>query len=1131
VRLWRRPPGDPDADGQILIGGTTKGTARGLRLAAVLLILTSSPLRAQDSDDPPAAPAARVAPAPPPQQPAGQSLPITPARHLRFDTDRGTWLSLDLAPDGRTILFDLLGDLYALPARGGRATQMTNGLGFDAQPTYAPDGRTIAFVSDRSGADNLWIARADGSQPRQISFNDDDTVMVSPAWSADGKTLFVSRYRPDLNNYELWRYGLDGTANLLAPIRDSADAQRGAWRSTLGAAASPDGKSLYYARRVGGLDFDQVDEWTIVRRDLVSGREETVVAEPDGPRKALNPGAFFRPALSPDGRLLAYAARREGRTELRVRDLTNGEDRGIAFPIEHDQLQASMWQDIVPRYAFARDGKAILLSRGGRIERIDIATRAATPVAFTAPVDLAVAASTRQDIREDETGPVRARLAQFPAISPDGGRVAFSALGRLYTMRLDGQAAPVAVATGGDPAFQPSWSPDGKRLAWVTWSERDAGAIWSAPADGSAPPARLSDLPAFYTYPVFSPDGAKIVAVRSAQAARLRLYMEYGKLRDAELIALPATGGPARVVMRGHIGGRPQFTARAGSVYIPADDGLERVDLASGAHDVAVKVLGPGWYFQDGPVPVDDLQISPDGQWLLAQVAEQLHVVAMPKEEGRTVDLSDPRLPHRRITDVGADFFEWSADSRTIDWSVGSDLLRRPLGDIALAPADRPTWAADTARNPQNWRLTVEVPRATPAGSLLLRGGRVLTMATGDRIIDNADILITDGRFAAIGPAGSIAPPPGTMVRDVTGKTIVPGFIDTHDHIATVRREVLGLEDWGLRARLAYGVTTSFDPSTLSIDMLAYQDLLDVGLMTGPRLRSTGPALFSFNRFSSLDEVRAVLRRYRDAYRLRNIKEYRTGNRRVREWISQAAGELGLNPTTEGALSMKLDLTQIIDGYAGNEHALVAAPIQKDVLELMKAMRTSYTTTLEITNGGFEGQDWSIAGDDPAHDAKLRRFWPAFAIDQMMLNRPWHTLSEYRFPAIAADAAELQREGGLVGIGSHGETPGIGFHWEMEAHVAGGMTPAEALHAATIGSAETIGRKADLGSIETGKLADLVILDKDPLLDIHNARAIAAVMRDGRLYDAETLTPIWPAGPTPAAPWFADPEAVRRWLP
>src|SRR6185312_11862844 len=176
-----------------------------------------------------------------------------------------------------------------------------------------------------------------------------------------------------------------------------------------------------------------------------------------------------------------------------------------------------------------------------------------------------------------------------------------------------------------------------------------------------------------------------------------------------------------------------------------------------------------------------------------------------------------------------------------------------------------------------------------------------------------ADILVVDDRIAAIGPRGSFAVPPGAAIRDISGKTVLPGFIDEHDHIGSVRREVLSLDEWDLKARLAYGVTTSFDPSTLTIDALEYQDLLDAGLMLGPRLRSTGPAVFSMNRFGSLDEVRAVLRRYRDAYGLRNLKEYRTGDRRVRQWVAIAARELGLQPTTEGALSLKLDLSQVID--------------------------------------------------------------------------------------------------------------------------------------------------------------------------------------------------------------------------
>ncbi len=787
-----------------------------------------------------------------------------------------------------------------------------------------------------------------------------------------------------------------------------------------------------------------------------------------------------------------------------------------------------MWQDLLPRYAFTPDGAAIVLTVRGAIERIALADGALTPIPFTAHLDIPIGPSTRQDIRED-TGPVHARLIMAPVVSPNRRMLAFSALGRLYLMPLDG-SAPRPFAGGADPAFQPSWSPDGRQLVWVTWSERHAGAVWTAPSDGSQPPKRLSTLPAAYSFPVFTPDSAHVLALRSGQQARLDVYMEYGKLHDAELVELSATGGAERVVTRGQLGSRPQFAN--GTTYLLTDDGLDAVNLTTGERHLAVQVKGPGWYFQDGAVPVDDLRISPDGHWLLAQVAQQLHVVAMPATPGATVDLSAPALPHRRVSAAGADYFEWSADGTRIDWTTGSTLHSRPLAGIAMAPADHPSWIADPRTDDiTSYHADVTLPRAIASGRLLLRGARVLTMASGNPIIPAADILIDNGRFAQIGPVGSFAIPPGTTIRDVSGQTILPGFIDTHDHVATVRRDILGLEDWGLRARLAAGVTTSFDPSTLTIDMLAYQDLLDAGLMTGPRIRQTGVALFSMQRFTSLDDVLAVTRRYRDDYRIRNIKEYRTGSRRSREWVAQACAELGMQPTTEGALAMKLDLSQILDGYAGNEHALVASPLQEDVLALLKTAHTSYTTTLNITNGGPEGEDWATAHDDPYNDPTIVHWWPHLFRDQMFLHTEWRPLSEYRFPAIAADAAHLQAEGGLVGIGSHGETPGIGFHWEMELHAVGGMAPMAVLHAATIGSAETIGRKSDLGSIEPGKIADLVVLSADPLADVRNARKVAWVMRDGHLYDARDLTEVWPTERPLSPSWFAGGDATAQWLP
>jgi hypothetical protein len=301
--------------------------------------------------------------------------------------------------------------------------------------------------------------------------------------------------------------------------------------------------------------------------------------------------------------------------------------------------------------------------------------------------------------------------------------------------------------------------------------------------------------------------------------------------------------------------------------------------------------------------------------------------------------------------------------------------------------------------------------------------------------------------------------------------------------------------------------------------MLAYQDLIDAGLITGSRIRSTGPALFSFNEFASKHEVDRVLDRYRDFYRLSNLKLYRTGNRRVREWVAQSAREHGLRVTTEGADSDKLDLTQIQDGVSGSEHALPATPLYDDVVQLMARSGVSYNTTLMI-NGG--GQDYFVVDRKPNADPKLNRFAPRFIVDMKTRKRDWRELGDDLFPAYAASALKVLRAGGIVGIGSHGEIPGLGFHWEMEAHVMGGWTPAEVLRAATLGSAEAIGREADLGSLEPGKIADLVVLDRDPLADIRNTLSVSAVMQAGRLYDAATLDQVWPDKQPFARPWYWD---------
>ena len=1051
-----------------------------------------------------------------PKQPAGQTLPLRPRRQIKFDTDEGTWLSVDIGADDKSLVFDLLGDIYTLDVSGGKATALTRGLGFDTQPTYSPDGAWIAFVSDRSGAENVWIMRPDGSEARQISMGGDDSVLVSPAWSADGNSIYVSRFLWSADSYQLWRYDLDGTETLVVPIKAPGQ-PRDRGNSSLGAVASPDGKYLYFARRQGLSDDYKVSEWSIVRREIDSGAERTLI--PATTARGRLPGAYFRPALSPDGQLLAYATRLEGQTGLRVRNLQTNEDRWLAFPIEHDQIHAQSWQDLVPRYAFTRDGRSVIVSRNGKFEKIPVDGSHGVAIPFTATVDVPLGPLTRVAVKE-ETGPVRARLIQTPEQSPDGKHVAFSSLGHLYVMPLNNGAKPIRLTASDTPEFHPSWSPDGAHIVFITWTAKQAGQVWIAPAQGGAP-RQISDVAGYYSHPIFTPDGKSVLAVRSDNNARLHASMEFGQhVRDAALVSMEVDGGPVKVIATGTFGGKPHFAADANLVYVRQAAGLSSVDLTSGEIKPAANVQGPNWYFAESLAQVDDSRLSPDGKWVLAIIAQQAHVVAAPAP-GQVVDLLDPGREHRRITDVGADFIEWADGGKTVTWSVGSTFYRRSLADIEFNPANSPSWSADAPqRGVEAFQAVVEVARDDPRGNLVLRGARTITMRDSE-VIEDADVLISDGRIAAVGPRGSLQLPPAAVTREVSGKTIVPGFIDIHDHVADIRRDVIAMESWGLRARLAYGITTAFDPSSLSIDMFAYRDLVDAGILVGSRVPSTGTAMFSFNRLASMEEARALLTRYRDHYRTRNVKQYLIGNRMQRQWLVQAAAALGVMPTTEGSLALKLDLTQIMDGYAGSEHAL-PTPLYNDVIQMVARSGTSYDATLQIKNGGPGAQDNFVIRDQPFTDAKYRRFRPYYIASQQVLSREWTEPSTLLYPRIGGDVARIQRAGGVTAMGSHGEIQGPGFHWELEAHVQGGMTPLEALRAGTLGGAQAIGRAAEFGSIEPGKFADLVVLNADPREDIRRSRDIALVMKNGRLYDADTLDEIWPRPRALEAPWFAD---------
>jgi len=1074
-----------------------------------------------------------------------KGLPLKSDRKVSFTTDEGTWLSLDVAPDGKTIAFELLGDIYTLPIEGGKAKLIDGGMAFDSQPKFSPDGQWIAFLSDREGSENIWIMKADGTAAKQVS-KDPNNEFASPSWDPSGKYIYVSKTKFGIGPREIWMYHVDGGTGIqITKSKPSPTTPRDQRTSDMGVVASPDGRYLYYAERKRDFSYNSMFPlWQIKRKDRKTGDEDTLIEQP---RSAM------RPLLSPDGKFLLYVTRHETETGLRLRNLETGEDHWVRYPVTRDDQEAIFSRDLFPGYAFLPGGKEIIYNQDGRIRRLNLETGAESVIPFSAEVsqDLGPKLDFPQKV---EQGPVKVRLIHDPVESPDGKRLAFSAMTRLYTLDLP-SGKPQKLDTEKSTAFQPAWSPDGKWIAYVSWSS-EGGQLWKIPATGGSP-VQLSKTLAVYSNPVFSPDGSRIVLLRGNAYERENNGFDGGQSNNPDLVWISTDGGEPSLILPARGAGGPHFTKEKDRIYVYTPGGLVSLRYDGTDRRTHLIVKGSGIYFADEPVPADDLVPSPDGQWVLAHVMNQLYVIAMPAVGGEppTVSVSGPAVPLKKITDIGADYYGWADDGKTITWAVGASYFRQPLSSISFEPpkdekkegekkegdkkdeakeADKDKDKKESAdkkdekkeerkfkereKDVQEVKVALEMPRKTPKGTIVLRGATVVTMK-GEEVLKDADIVVENNRIKSVGAKGSV--PAGAKVFDVKGKTITPGFVDTHAHWFEIKRGILDTQNWAFLANLAYGVTAGLDVQTGTNDMFAYQDLVDTGDILGQRAFSTGPGVFSDNNFQSLEEVKGVLTKYRDYYGTHNIKSYLVGNRKQRQFMVQASKELEMMPTTEGALDLKLDLTHVIDGFHGNEHTLPVTPLYNDVIQLFAKSGTADTPTLIVNYGGPFGEDYWYEYSEVHDNAKLNHFTPHRIIDEKTKRRPgWFRKDEYEFPKLAAQVTKLARAGGLVGVGSHGQLQGLGYHWELWMIASGGMTPQEALKCATVNGSKIIGRPDEIGTLEPGKLADLIIFDKSPLDDIHNTNTIHWVMKNGELFEGDTLNQVWPEQKKLEPLWF-----------
>ena len=1075
------------------------------------------------------------------------SLPLKMERNVNFETAEGTWMSLDVSPDGRTIVFELLGDLYTMPVAGGTATRITSGPGFDSQPRWSPDGKRIVFLSDRSGAENVWLSDPDGKNSKPLT-KGTNNLYASPEWTPDGNYIVVSRTSGVLGSvYELWLIHKDGGSGA-AMLRVQVTPNAPPPMNTLGAAFGKDPRYIWVARHRGGFGYNlQYPLWQLAIYDRQNGRlfTQTDVY-----------GSGMRPVLSSDGRWLVYATRYDAETGLRLRDLGSGDEKWLVYPVTRDDQESRFTRDLYPGYSFTPDNQALIVSFNGKIHRVAVPSGQVTEIPFTARVEQQLGPTVHKPIRVD-SGQVLVRQIRNASPSPDGRRLAFSALDRLYVMDLP-NGTPRRLTSDTIKEQVPAWSPDGQWLAYVTWTDQ-GGTLNKIRADGRSRPVRLTTDTAFYDTPVWSPDGARIVVVKGPRAPRTQEHFAPGY----EIDWVPAAGGALTRISPINAWGRPHFSRDPNRIYIyEGPEGLVSMRYDGTDRRAHIRITGytyPGPGAQ--PQPAGEIIIHPDSDRVLAQVGNYVYSVTLPFIGGETptVNISDPNasaFPTKRLTLVGGDFIGWTPGGRQAYWSIGRSFLRwDPVvsdsmdkikqrtdsirGDSlktdafkALADsvqkrlrARSDSLAKQPAYDPQRVDVAIRVARDVPQGTVVLRGARVISMK-GDEVIENGDVVVTNNRIVSVGAQGSA--PAGARVIDVSGKTIVPGFVDVHAH----PWPTWGIHEtqvWKYLANLAWGVTTTRDPQTATTDVLTYADLVETGEILGPRVYHTGPGVFWDEDFKSLEDARQALRRYSEFYGINTIKMYMTGNRKQRQWVIQAAKELGLMPTIEGGLDFKMNLTAVIDGYPGHEHSYPIMPLYKDAVQLIAQSGITYTPTLLVAYGGPWAENYFYQHFDIHDNAKVRRFMPHEEIDQRAERRPWVRDNQHVFPRIAAGANSILQAGGRVGLGGHGQMDGLGDHWELWAMAAGGMKPHDVLRVATIHGANAIGMEQDLGSLEPGKLADLIVLDANPLEDIHHTNTVRYVMKNGRLYEGETLNEVWPRQRTlPRMWWWGSEPAPAR---
>lgn len=1009
-----------------------------------------------------------------------------------FETDEGTWMNLDVSPDGKTIVFDLLGDIYSMSIDGGKSTPLRTGLAWEVQPRFSPDGSQVLFTSDAGGADNCWVMDVDGENAKQIT-KEDFRLLNNGVWMPDGNYIVARKHFTSgrsLGAGEMWMYHKTGGSGVQLTKRknDQQDVNE--------PAVSPDGKYLYFSEDMYPGGYFQYNKdpnsqiYVIKKYDFEKGKTSNLLS---------GPGGAFRPQVSNDGKKLAFIKRIRTKTVLCILDLETGQEYAIYEGLSKDQSEAWAIFGVYPGFDWMPDDKSIVISGLGKIWQVEISSGMAKQIPFKANVKTQVAETIllKNDAHQDN---FNAKVLRGLKTSPDGSQIIFNAVGYLWHKPLEGGKVE-RLTTGHDFEFEPSYSPDGKSIVYVTWDDERMGEVRHLNLETKASKI-LTTKPGIYRTPSFSPDGKSVVYRKDSGNG----HQGYVHCIDPGVYLIKDIDNP-----------ESKFLSASGSDPVFSKDG-KRIFCQTGGYIFGSLTKSFDSFDlngQDRKTHFDGKYaqkyvISPDNNWVAWSELYKVYIAPFPSV-GQKIGMTSKTksVPVAQVAKDAGINIHWSNDSQKLHWTLGneyfSDMLTERFkfleGSVdSIPPMDS-----------SGIVINLEVDTDLPDSKIAFTNARIITME-GNKVIDNGIVVVENNMIKKVGKRVRV--PADAKVIDCKGKTLMPGILDVHAHSGNFRYGLSPQKQWEYYANLAYGVTTSHDPSANTEMVFAQSELIKAGEMVGPRLFSTGTILYGADGdfkavVNSLDDARSAIRRTK-AFGAFSVKSYNQPRRNQRQQVIQAAREEGILVMPEGGSFFYHNMSMVADGHTGVEHNIPVVPLYKDVINFWSSTEAHNTPTLVVNYGSVSGEYYWYQHTNVWEQEKLLKYTPRAVVDSRARHRTMLPEEEYVNGHILTSQSlnKLQNAGVNVNLGAHGQLQGLGAHWELWMLEQGGMSNLQALKCATINGAKYLGMDHQLGSVKEGKIADLIVIDGNPLEDIRQSEKVVYTMLNGRLYDTATMNEI-----------------------